>query len=555
MPHDRRRDAGSPEGGAEKFRNLTKSARVRFMSGKLAFGPFVLDVERGMLFREGRPLVVSSKGLQLLRVLLEAPGQVVGKTDLMEAAWPGAAVEESNLSVQIAALRKQLGPSPDGGDWIATVPRVGYRFVGPMPAANATSHLPAETVRETLQRPSIAVLPFSNLSGNSDQQYFGDAIANDIIAALTRFKWFSVVARNSSFAFRDSSVDVREIAKRLNARYVVEGSHRQVGHRIRITAQLIDGTTGRCIWAERYERDVADVFVIQDEITDSVIGAIEPLLLDTESRLAHAAGDVEGKTAWNLVRRGVWQFHKFERESHLKARDLFRSAVGLEAELTEAHIWLARVSGGIVLWGWTDEPAGVCQEGLTAAFTAIRLDEKNPYAHYGLAITSCAAGEFAQARRAALRVIDLSPGFALGHLVLGLATLYSGRAEEAQPCLQHGLRLNWSDPNNVAWLDLLALAHLFTGRTAEAIQAAAEALHLRPAWQAALETMAICYAAADQTEEARRCLEAIDQGSAYPSDLLGPLKAHNPAWRAEIERLLQRARGSQDGTQPSDSRC
>jgi len=526
------------------------------MSGKLTFGPFVLDVERGMLLRDGRPLVVSSKGLQLLRVLLEAPGQVLGKTDLMQAAWPGVAVEESNLTVQIASLRKQLGTSPDGGDWIATVPRVGYRFVGPMAAANAASHLPAETIRETFQRPSIAVLPFTNLSGSSDQQYFGDAIANDIITALTRFRWFSVVARNSSFAFRDSSIDVREIAKRLGARYVVEGSHRQVEHRIRITAQLIDAASGSHIWAERYERDVADIFIIQDEITDSVIGAIEPELLKTESRLADAAGDVEGKTSWNLVRRGIWQFHKVERESHQRARDLFRSATGLDPQLAEAHIWLARVSGGMVLWGWTEEAAGVSQEGLTAAFTAIRLDEKNPYAHYGLAITSCAAGEFQQATRAAMRAMELSPGFALAHLVLGIANLYSGQAEQAKARLLHGLRLNSSDPHNFAWLDFLALAHLFTGHTVEAVDAATEALHLRPGWHVTLETMTICCAAADRTEEAQRCLEAIEKGSAYPSDLLGPLKARNPAWRAEIERLLQRARGFQGGTRsPKAPRC
>ena len=523
------------------------------MSGKLTFGSFVLDVERGMLLRDGRPLVVSSKGLQLLRVLLEAPGQVLGKTDLMEAAWPGVAVEESNLSVQIAALRKQLGSSPDGGEWIATVPRVGYRFVGPMAAANATSHLPAESVRETLQRSSIAVLPFTNLSGSSDQQYFGDAIANDIITALTRFRWFSVVARNSSFAFKGPSIDVREIAKRLGARYVVEGSHRQVEHRIRITAQLIDAKTGSHIWAERYERDVADIFVIQDEITDSVIGAIEPELLKTESRLAVAAGDVEGKTGWSLVRRGIWQFHKVERESHQRARDLFRSATGLDPQLAEAHIWLARVSGGLVLWGWTDEAAAVSQEGLTAAFTAIRLDEKNPYAHYGLAITSCAAGEFHQASRAAMRAMELSPGFALARLVLGISNLYSGQAEQAKACLLHGLRLNSSDPHNFVWLDFLALAHLFTGHTAEAVDAATEALHLRPGWHVTLETMTICCAAADRTEEAQRYLEAIEKG-AYPSDLLGPLKAHNPPWRAEIERLLQRARGIQGGTQSPDSR-
>jgi TolB-like protein len=507
------------------------------MATKIAFGPFLLDVDRGTLAREGRAVPLSGRGLQLLQALLEVPGQVLAKTDLMEAAWPGAAVEESNLSVQIAALRKQLGPSPDGGDWIATVPRVGYRFVGAVyPCSAIAEHVAPE-------RPSIAVLPFTNMSGDADQQYFGDAVANDIITALTRFRWFSVVARNSSFAFRDSSVDVREIARRLGARYVVEGSHRRVGHRIRITAQLIDANTGSHIWAERYERDVADIFVIQDEITDSIIGAIEPQLLKTESRLADAAGDVEGKTAWNLVRRGVWQFHKVERESHLRARDLFRSAAALDPQLAEAHIWLARVSGGIALWGWTEELASVSQEGLTAAFTAIRLDEQNPYAHYGLAITSCSTGEFRQAMRAAMRAIDLSPGFALGHLVLGMATLYSGRAEEAKACLQHGLRLNWSDPHNFAWFDLLALAHLLTGRAEEALEAATEALHLRPDWQVTLETMALCCAAANRIEDARRYVDALQKGPAYPSDLLRPLKAHNPDWRSEIQKLIQETCG------------
>lgn len=517
------------------------------MAVRLAFGPFILDVERGTLFRDGRPVAVSSKGLQLLQALLEVPGRVLAKADLMEAAWPGAAVEESNLSVQIATLRKQLGPSPDGGDWIATVPRVGYRFVGTVHPRNAA----AEHAAEGLGRPSIAVLPFTNLSGDSDQQYFGDAVANDIITALTRFRWFSVVARNSSFAFRDSNVDVREIAKRLGARYLVEGSHRQVGHRIRITAQLIDATTGSHIWAERYERDVADIFVIQDEITDSIIGAIEPQLLKTESRLADAAGDVEGKTAWNLVRRGVWQFHKIERESHLRARDLFRSAAALDPQLAEAHIWLARVSGGIGLWGWTDELASVGQEGLTAAFTAIRLDEQNPYAHYGLAITSCSTGEFQQATRAAMRAIDLSPGFALGHLVLGMATLYSGRAEEAKACLQHGLRLNWSDPHNFAWFDLLALAHLFTGGTEEAVEAATNALHLRPDWQVTLETMAVCCAAVNRIEDARRYIDALQKESAYPSDLFRSLKAHNPDWQSTMQKLIQETRGQQPGTEPT----
>jgi len=514
------------------------------------FGSFCLDADAEILFRGAATTCLGRRAVALLRVLIQQPGVLVSKESLIEAAWSGQAIEESNLPVQIAAVRRVLGEELDGERWIETLPRRGYRYVGPAVSIDGKDDAsPRSSGRHGFEQAAIAVLPFTNLSGHPDQQYFGDAIANDIITALTRFRWFSVVARNSSFAFRDSSIDVREIAKRLGVRYVVEGSHHQVGHRIRIIAQLIDASTGSHIWAERYERDLADIFVIQDEITDSIVGAIEPELLKTESRLANAAGDVEGKTAWNLFRRGVWQFHKVERDSHQRARDLFRSAVALDPQLAEAYIWLARVSGGIALWAWSDEPAAVSEEGVTAALTAIRLDEKNPYAHYGLAITSCSTGEFQQATRAAMKAIDLSPGFALGHLVLGMAKLYSGQADQAKLCLQHGLRLNSSDPHNFAWLDLLALARLFTGLTEQAVEAATEAFHLRPTWHLTLETMAICCAAADRLAEAQRYFLAAEKGSAYPGDLVAPLRAHNPAWRTEIQRLLQRAR---EGAPSSD---
>jgi len=513
---------------------------------RFGFGPFVLDVHRGTLVRDGRSVAVGNKGMLLLQALLLSPGKAVDKASLMDAAWPGLAVEESNLSVQIAALRKVLGRSKDGGEWIVTVPRVGYRFVGsvsgPPPAVDVeTSGAPEPAAQ--LRGPSIAVLPFLNLSGRSDQEFFGDAIADDIITALTRFRWFLVVARNSSFAFRGSTTDVRQIANQLGVRYVLEGSHRLFGQRVRIAAQLIDAASGSHIWAERYERNLADIFAIQDEITDSVVGAIEPELLKAESRLS-AARREEDMTAWDLVRRGVWYFHKIGRETHEQARDFFRSAAKLDPQLPEAHIWLARVCAGSAFWGWGDDPQAVVQEGLAAAFAAIRLDEKDPYAHYGLAITSCAAGQPEQGRQAAERAIELSPGFALGHWVLGLAKLYSGQACEAKVSFQHGLRLNAFDPHNFVWLDFLALAHLFTGETELAIEAATKAAKLRPDWPLTLETMAICCAACGRMDEARHSLEAMQQTSAIASSGVTLLKARNPAWRDEIERLLEKVRGS-----------
>lgn len=199
------------------------------MSPDLAFGPFILDRQSGRLLREGRPVAVSSKGLQLLEALVGSSGQVLTKAELMRAAWGDTAVEESNLSVQIAALRKQLGPTADGGDWITTIPRVGYRFVG-LPAQGPLEKIgklePSPTERE--RRPSIAVLPFANLSGEKEQEYLADGITEDIITALTRFRWFFVIARNSSFSYKGKTLDAKQVAQELGVQYLLEGSVRKL---------------------------------------------------------------------------------------------------------------------------------------------------------------------------------------------------------------------------------------------------------------------------------------------------------------------------------------
>jgi TolB-like protein len=231
------------------------------MSHDFAFGPFILDLQRGRLLREGQPVAVSSKGLRLLEALLGSPGRVLTKAELMRAGWGDTAVEESNLSVQIAALRKQLGSTGDGGDWITTIPRVGYRFVG-LPAQGPTEGI-AETSSPPMDRehrPSIAVLPFANLSGEKEQEYLADGITEDIITALTRFRWFFVIARNSSFAYKSKSLDTKQLSQELGVRYLLEGSVRKSGQHIRISAQLVDATSGNHIWAERYDLELTEPF-------------------------------------------------------------------------------------------------------------------------------------------------------------------------------------------------------------------------------------------------------------------------------------------------------
>jgi TolB-like protein len=501
-----------------------------------AFGPFIFDMQRGSLTRAGRHIAVGHKGLLLLEALLRAPGMVISKADLMQAAWPDTAVEESNLSVQIAALRKLLGPQADGSEWIATVPRVGYRFLGQV-EKDVEQLRPIQTAGIE-RRPSIIVLPFTNLSGDKEQDYLVDGITEDIITTLTRFRWFRVIGRNASFAHRSS--DTGKAARELGVGYALEGSVRKSGQHVRISAQLIDAASAGHIWAERYELELTEAFAIQDAIAERVAGAIEPELLKTEA-LPTGARHSGNVTAWDLVHQGQWQFHHVGRDTHLKARELFRSARALDPELVEAHIWLARVNAGIVAYGWSDQPSEDIREGLDAAINAIRLDEKHPYSHYALAICSPYADAPEQAILAAEKAIELNSSFALGHLVLGMAQLFRGNATHAIASLERGLTLNAHDPQNFVWYNLLALAYLFAGKPEQGLAAAVKGRKVRPNWRPTFEALACCFAALDRWQEARQYIEKAHLLEKPPGDALAPLRQRNSKWVAQIEDLLTKA--------------
>lgn len=510
------------------------------MSTELAFGPFILDMHRGMLLREGRPVALSSKGLRLLEALLTSPGQVLTKPELMRKGWGDAAVEESNLSVQIAALRKQLGPAADGTDWIATIPRVGYRFAGPPESASIKHPDETKPLPEGESRPSIAVLPFTNLNEEKEQEYLADGITEDIINALTRFRWFFVIARNSSFAYKGKIVNAKQVAQELGVQYLLEGSIRRSGQHVRISAQLIDAVSDKHIWAERYDLEFTEVFAVQDEIAERVAGAIEPELLKSEGAQA-AARHTGNMTAWDLVRRGTWHFHQVTHENHLKAREFFRRACKLDPDLPEVHLWLGRVCGGIVAYGWSDDRAGDLQEGLDAALTAIHLDERNPYSHYALAIVTAFSNRFDQSISAARKSIDISPSFALGHLALGMALLFAGRASEATIPLEYGIRLSPYDPQNFTWFNMLALARLFSGRPEAALESAARGLQVRPNWWTSLEVIVCCYASLEKWDEARRYVQMMGTITKPTGDVMAQLKVHNPIWAERVAIALQKA--------------
>ena len=252
-------------------------------------------------------------------------------------------------------------------EWIATVPRVGYRFAGAASGADT----PSEGADASDIRPLIAVLPFGMVSEEPGKEYLADGITDDIITALARYRWFRVVVRGSAFALRDQAVD------QLGARYALHGNVRHSGERLRISAQLIDASNGAHLWAERYNLVMADAFAIQDEIAERVVAAIEPELLKGESRLA-LVRHTGNATAWDLVRQGMWHFHKVTREGHRTARDLFRHACTADPDLSEAHAWLGRVSAGIIAYGWSDDIVADGSEGTQAATRAVALDPRDP---------------------------------------------------------------------------------------------------------------------------------------------------------------------------------
>lgn len=505
------------------------------MAKRFAFGPFLLDTARGTLVRDGAAVAVGQRGLCLLHALLEAGGEPVSREALMRAAWPGLVVEESNLPVQVAALRKILagGSDPDAVA-IDTVPRLGYRLRGGVVVEESELAPLGHPEPDPRGRPSIAVLPFTYLGDDAAREYLADAVTEALIAALVRFRWFFVLGRNAVQSFKLEPFDGRAAWTELGVRYFVEGSVHRSATRIRISARLVEGRSGRCLWAERYDAADADLIDIQDAISQQVAGAIEPAILDSTGSDAacRRSGSV---TAWELVAQGSWLFHHVTRDTHRKARELFRQARSVDAGLSESHLWIGRVNAGLVAYGWSEVPEQDLEEGIAAALEAVQLDERNPYAHYALAIVANYANDTALALRSSEKARELNPCFALAHLVHGMSRLYSGDARGAIPSLELGLQLNRHDPQNFVWHNLLALAFLFAGDAEHALEHAIAASKVRPSWRPTMRTAGAACATLGRSEESARWLKQWADAPAT-ADAMQPLWRLNPHWAADMVR-------------------
>ncbi|MGY8635975.1 winged helix-turn-helix domain-containing protein [Bradyrhizobium sp. 14AA] len=448
------------------------------------FRDHLLDTDRRELSREQVPVSVEPQVFDLVVHLMQNRDRVVSKDELIDKIWHGRSVSESTLTSRINAARKAIGDSGASQALIRTVARKGFRFVGDVETKLGTTEpeprLGARALRVELalpDRPAIAVLPFTNMSGDREQDYFSDGISEDIITALSKLRWFFVVARNSSFVYKGRAVHIHEVARELGVRYVVEGSVRRSGERLRISAQLNDVSTGSHLWAERYDRELADIFAVQDEITEAIVAAIEPQLYTAESFRAQQKppGSLD---AWDLVMRALSHYWRITREDNAAAQGLLGKAVTIDPAygkalglLATSHIFGAHM-------GWADMAMTV-PIAERAALAAVEADRDDAWAHHGLAYTYLFRRRFDDALAEFELALSLNPNFAMAHAFYGVTLCYAGRWQDGDAAARRALRLSPRDPLAAIYCGVAAYAR-FIGRDYQgAVQMARESMRQR----------------------------------------------------------------------------
>jgi TolB-like protein len=416
------------------------------------------------------PVPLGSRALDLLRLLVERRGQLVSKDEIIETVWQGMAIEEANLTVQVSALRRVLDQGRKES-CIQTVIGRGYRFIAAItPEDFAATALPLP------DKPSIAVLPFANISGDPEQEYFADGMVEEIVTALSKVHWLFVIARTSSFAYKGRAVDVKQVGRELDVRYLLEGSVRKAASRLRVSAQLVEIVTGNHIWAERYDRELADIFVLQDEIAEQVVAAIEPPLYAAEHFRSQRKLP-ESLDAWECVVRALTHMSQGTLADTMAAEELCRRAIALSPDFAQAHSLLSWA----ILWraNFLGSTEALLPEAMSEARTAMALDEQDPWSHFALGRAH--HWDHPAAQRAFRRAVALNPNFALAHSFLGLTLALCNEADTGIECIERALRLMPGDvflsfhPTSA-----MAIALFSAGRYAESVAWARRAIERRP---------------------------------------------------------------------------
>jgi TolB-like protein len=472
------------------------------MTAIYALGQYRLDVAAGILFRGAEPVALGRRAVALLQVLVEGAGNPISKDRLIESGWPGLAIEESNLAVQISALRRVFAEEPGGDSWIETLPRRGYRYVGPVAVNEQENQGATGNEHPTLalpDKPSLAVMPFTNMSGDPEQEYFADGIVEDIITGLSRIKWLFVIARNSSFIYKGQAVNVGRVGRELGVRYVLEGSVRKAGGRVRVSGQLVETETSVHLWSERYDRRLEDVFALQDEITLNVVGAIEPSLREAEIERVKRKRP-ENLDAYDLVLRALP--HVFLPAEAAKAVPLLERALTLEPDYAGAHGYLAWCHQILfVRGGYHKESHDAAIRHARAALSYGRDDAT------ALALGGCVISIIEHDRATAFEALEqalaISPSSSFALFCGATALAYAGEAERGIDWAERALRISPFDRMNHLSYGALAIAHFMRGRYDEAAHAGRRSVRAIPSSSVSRSVLAAALAKLGRIEEAK----------------------------------------------------
>lgn len=476
-------------------------------------GEWLVDPDTGFIEKDGQSTKLEPKVMDLLLYLAQRPGKVIPREELEQAIWAGTVVGYDALTSAIIKIRKAFGDNSRNPWLIETLSKKGYRFIAQVSDAQTVVRAtPASSVPQVGQanrnayiafavfalvflgtvlgwfllhrtapipteHPSIVVLPFANLSGDPNFEYFSDGITEDITTDLSKLSGLLVIAPNSANNYKNQPLSLKSVAKALNVRYVVEGSVRRAGKEIRITAKLIDAHTGSHMWAERYDRQLQDIFAVQDDVTRNIVDALALSLTDEEKqRVAHRyTSSVE---AYDLLLQGQAFYARSSKDDNVRARERYLKAIEMDAKFARAYAALALTHAEDFRFGWSKDPAESLQQAINLAHQGVALDDTIPQTNWVLGYVLVSNKQYAKAADAAERAIAVDPNNADAYTTLAYSRVYQGRSREAITLVRKAMRLNPHYP--AQYPSILGRAYYHLGHYEEAVDILRAAIEKNP---------------------------------------------------------------------------
>ncbi|MBV9377103.1 MAG: winged helix-turn-helix domain-containing protein [Alphaproteobacteria bacterium] len=477
------------------------------------FEDFCFDRYRGDLFRRAADgaftaVAISSRGLAILRVLIERAGEVVTKDEIITAVWRGMVVDDSNLTVQISALRRALQHGPPNVRCIQTVPGRGYRFAAPVtsaatrtpiaPARKANADWAAPGAPVAAPRLSIVVLPFTNLSNDPDQQYFADGMTDDLTTDLSQITHMFVIARNTALIYRNKPIAAKQIGRELGVRYILEGSVQRLGSRVRVNAQLIEAESDAHIWAERFDGDTSDLFALQNEISTRIAVALNQELTATE-----AARRTERPDVLDYILRARAAYGKpISRERNVEGIRLLELALALDPHSAEAQCMLAGALAGHVLNGLSEAREADLDRAKRLSEQALAASFRSPMANIAKAHLLRAQRRYSEAISEYETVLAYNRNYVYAYFAMGKCKFYTGSIEETLPLVERAIRLSPRDPELGIWYKQIGHVHLLQSQPDEAVVWLQKARNHTPEHPTIRGDLASAYALNGDTERA-----------------------------------------------------